>query len=132
MWNNFGIRELKNGIISEFASSKLENIVYIELLRRYANRYFDIYYYKQSSKSKEVDFVVCDKSVPLLLIQVAYDIDNPKTLKRETSALIASSEQLKCNNLLLLSDTESKELNINGKTIQVKSVIEWLLEAPEL
>lgn len=70
--------------------------------------------------------------MPQLLIQVAYDIDNPKTLKRETSALIASSEQLKCNNLLLLSDAESKELNINGKTIQVKSVIEWLLETPEL
>lgn len=121
-----------NSLTTENIGWKLENIVYIELLRRYANRYFDIYYYKQSSKSKEVDFIVCDKSVPQLLIQVAYDIDNPKTLKRETSALIASSEQLKCNNLLLLSDTESKELNINGKTIQVKSVIEWLLETPEL
>ena len=122
----------ENSLTTENIGWKLENIVYIELLRRYANRYFDIYYYKTSSNSKEVDFVVCDKSVPVLLIQVAYDIENPKTFKRETSALIASSDKLKCNNLLLLSYTESNNIIINEKTIKIKSIIEWLLESPEL
>ena len=72
-----------NAFASENIGWRLENIVYIELLRRCSNNFLDIYYYKANSRSKEVDFVVCNQNKTVELIQVAYDIDNVKTYNRE-------------------------------------------------
>ena len=35
-----------------------------------------------------MDFVVCDKGKAIEFIQVAYEIDSPKTYERETSSLV--------------------------------------------
>ena len=77
-----------NAFASENIGWRLENVVYIELLRRCSNNYLDIYYYKANSRSKEVDFVVCNQNKTVELIQVAYDIDNVKTYNREVWSLI--------------------------------------------
>jgi predicted AAA+ superfamily ATPase len=105
----------------------MENIVYIELLRRAAPLFHDIYYYKPSSRNKEVDFVVCEQGHIIDLIQVSYSIDAPKTLKRETDALIQASEKLHCNNLTLITRSETRDEVIDGKTIHIINIIEWLL-----
>ena len=62
---------------------RLENVVFIELLRRCSYDFRDIYYYKAHPRAKEVDFVVCDKDRALELIQVAYEIDTPEILQPE-------------------------------------------------
>ena len=106
---------------------RLENIVYIELLRRAANYFRDIYFYKPTSQSKEVDFVICEQNNVMELIQVAYDIDSHKAFTRETSALLKASEQLHCNNLALIAFTNTRDVERDGKTIHIYSAIDWLL-----
>ena len=117
-----------NAFASENIGWRLENIVYIELLRRCSNNFLDIYYYKANSRSKEVDFVVCNQNKTVELIQVAYDIDNVKTYNREVSSLINASTQLHCDNLSLIAFTNTRDIELQGKTIHIISAIEWLLE----
>jgi hypothetical protein len=106
---------------------RLENVVYIELLRRCANEFLDIYYYRPSSRQKEVDFVICNQDRVVELIQVAYEIDTDKTFKRETSALLQAADALRCETLTLIAFSQSREVTFGTKTIRVFSAIDWLL-----
>lgn len=117
-----------NSMAADNIGWRLENVILIELLRRCSNEYLDVYFYKPGPHGKEIDFVVCDKSKTLELIQVAYDIDSPKAFKRETTALVAASAPLRCDSLTLISFSESRDVEIAGKTIHIKSAIDWLLE----
>lgn len=116
-----------NSMAAENIGWRLENVIYIELLRRCASDFLDVYYFKQASTGKEVDFVICDKNEALELIQVSYDIDSKKTYERETSSLVAASGLLKCDNLTLIAFADTRDVTINGKTIHIKSALEWLL-----
>ena len=116
-----------NAMIAENIGWRVENVVYIELLRRAAHNFLDVYYFKPASRAKEVDFAVYDKGTAVELIQVAYDIGSPKTYNREISSLINASNYLHCNNLTLVSFTDTKDVEIEGKTIHIRSAIEWLL-----
>lgn len=107
---------------------RLENVVYIELLRRCARKFFDIYYYKPTSRAKEVDFVVCDRNHPEELIQVSYDIEHPKTFKRETASLIKAANELNCSKLKIITFSHSNQIEMEGKTIQILSAIDWLTQ----
>ncbi len=117
----------ENSMAAENIGWRLENAVFVELLRRCANDYLDIYYYRPSAKGKEVDFVVCDKNRAQMLVQVSYDIDAPKTFKRETSALASAASALDCENLLLIAFAESRDVEIEGRTIHIRSAIDWML-----
>jgi len=123
---------LQNNRENSFAAAnigwRLENVVFIELLRRCANNYLDIYYYKANPRAKEVDFVICNQDIATELIQVAHEIDNEKTFKRETSALVKASTTLHCDKLTLIAFTATREENIQGKNIHIVSAIEWLLK----
>lgn len=117
-----------NSFAAENIGWRLENVIYIELLRRCTNDFLDIYYYKESPRSKEVDFVVCNQDKAVELIQVAYDIDNQKTFYRETSSLIKASTKLHCDNLTLIAFTQTRDEEIDGKCIKILSATDWLLK----
>lgn len=117
----------ENSMAGENIGWRLENVVYIELLRRCAYDFRYVYYYKAHPRAKEVDFVVCDKDQALELIQVAYEIDTPKSYNRETFALIQAAGPLRCDNLTLIAFSPTRDVEINGKTIHIVSAIEWLL-----
>lgn len=117
----------ENSFAPENIGWRLENVVYIELLRRCSNDFMDIYYYKTSPRSKEVDFVICNQDKAVELIQVAYDIDNEKTFCRETSSLVKASTALRCDKLTLIAMTTTREVVVEGRSIHVYSAIEWLL-----
>lgn len=117
-----------NSFAAENIGWRLENVIYIELLRRCTNDFLDIYYYKESPRSKEVDFVVCNQDKAVELIQVAYDIDNQKTFYRETSSLIKASAKLHCDNLTLIAFTQTRDEEIDGKCIKILSATDWLLK----
>lgn len=105
---------------------RLETIVYIELLRRYKNMNYDIYYYAE--QSYEVDFVICENNMVMQLIQVSYDISSPTTFKREVKALSKAGAKLKCNNMLLLSlYTDFPSNSANENNIKVQDVVSWLI-----
>lgn len=116
-----------NVLAPENLGWRLENVVFIELLRRNAQDSPDIFYYKPSPRAKEVDFVVCEQSKAVELIQVAYDIDSAKAFERETSSLIKASAALSCNHLTLIAFTQTRDVEIEGNTIHVVSALEWLL-----
>ena len=117
----------ENSMAGENIGWRLENIVYIELLRRCAHDFRDVYYYKANPRAKEVDFVVCDKDKTLELIQVAYEIDTQKSWNRETSALLQAAGPLNCDNLILIAFSPTRDVKIDGKTIHIISAIDWLL-----
>lgn len=116
-----------NALAPENLGWRLENVVYIELLRRCSGQFLDVYYFKPYPKAKEVDFVVCNKGKALELIQVAYEIDTPKTYERETSSLVRASESLHCDQLTLIAMTPTRDVIKDGKTIHIISVLEWLM-----
>ena len=118
-----------NVLAPENLGWRLENVVYIELLRRCAYDCLDIYYHKPSPRAKEIDFVVCDQNKAVELIQVAYDIDSVKAYDRETSSLIKASAALSCNSLTLIAFTQTRDVEIEGKTIHIISALEWLLNS---
>lgn len=117
-----------NSFAAENIGWRLENVIYIELLRRCTNDFLDIYYYKESPRSKEIDFVLCNQDKAVELIQVAYDIDNQKTFYRETSSLIKASAKLHCDNLTLIAFTQTRDEKIDGKCIKILSATDWLLK----
>lgn len=116
-----------NVLAPENLGWRLENVVFIELLRRCAHDFYDVYYYKPDARAKEIDFVVCDKNKALDLIQVAYEIDSPRAYDRETSSLVKASDALSCNNLTLIAFSQTRDIEMSGKTIHIISALEWLL-----
>ena len=106
---------------------RLENVVYIELLRRCAPLFHDVYYYKPSSRDKEVDFVVCNGNTPVALYQVAFSLSQPKTYRREVSALIKGAKDLHCESLTIITLDEGRTVVEDGYTIRIVSAVDWLL-----
>lgn len=104
-----------------------ENVVAIELKRR--NK--EVYYW-QGQQKEEVDFAVKEGMKIKQLIQVCYDISNFETKKREVRALVKASKELKCKNLIVITEEHEKEEAVDwfGTKRKVKFIPlwKWLLE----
>lgn len=116
----------ENAMEGENLGWRLETIIYTELLKRYRPQECDIYYYEEASG--EADFIVCRGKSVIQIIQVSYDISSPKTLKRELKGLLLASKNTGCNNLLLITNSDEKDIVKDGKTINVVPAYAWLLE----
>jgi len=101
----------------------IENIVFIELKRRSKG---DLFYYKSTS-GREIDFIIKEGKKVSELIQVCYMLDDFVTKEREVKALLQGSEELKCDNLLIITwDYEAVEI-VSGKNVRYVSLCKWLL-----
>ena len=115
-----------NGIISILAmdvdTSLLENMVAMELLRRYGLEE-QVFFY---NKNVEVDFYIPDAATA---IQVSY---NPKksdeTWERESTALIKLSKVLDCKRLIILTYELEENIELKGLNIEVIPVWKWLID----
>lgn len=105
---------------------RLETIVYIELLRRYKSRGYDIYYF--SERSGECDFLVCEGRTAILAVQVSYDISSPKTRRREIAGLLLAAKKTGCRNLLLLTDHEYEDISAENMEIAIRPAYGYLLD----
>lgn len=104
-----------------------ENIVCIELFRKKAINYnMEVYYWKDHQQ-REVDFVVKQGLKVKQLIQVCYDIEDYDTKKRELKALLKASKELKCKNLLIITEDKEGEETIKNKKIKYIPLWKWLL-----
>lgn len=112
--------------LSENRGRLLENLVFIELLRRGYNTQQTLFYYR-TRNNKEVDFICRNMHKIETLIQVSYDLRNSKTYKREISSLVEASGELKCSNLLLLTWDDEKIVVDNDVSIIIKPIWKWLL-----
>lgn len=116
----------RNGVINGLNLGwKLENILYVELLRRNKTLFYDIFYYREQY---EIDFVICEGNNVRELIQVSADISSAKTYYREISALCRASSDLKCERLILITMNENRMLEIENHSIKIISIIDWLLQ----
>ncbi len=106
---------------------QLENMVFIELLRRGYDLKKSLFYYR-TSNDKEVDFVIRDGRKVTSLIQVSYDISKTKTRERELDALVKASEELKCDNLMLITWNHDGSVEYKGKSIRIISMDKWFIE----
>ena len=93
----------------------LENIVYLELLRRG----YKVYVGKQDNK--EVDFV-CENKKGNIYIQVAYTLRDENTLKRELNSLQAIKDNYP--KYLLTMDND---IDVDYDGILKTNVLKWLL-----
>jgi predicted AAA+ superfamily ATPase len=105
------------------AGWRLENIVFIELLRRRYESQYDIHYFKSHF---EIDFVVSSGFRVIELIQVCLDISSVKTMNREIRALVNGSKLLKCDTLTLITLGYSQKIETDDRTINIVSVFDWL------
>ncbi len=108
---------------------RMENVVALELrrIREYENILLKSFYYK-SADGKEVDFIITKASNVHQLIQVCADLSNFTTKEREVKALLKASKELKCNNLLIITQDEEGEEKIKGQKIKYTPLWKWLLE----
>ncbi|MDD5673183.1 MAG: DUF4143 domain-containing protein [Chitinivibrionales bacterium] len=108
-----------------------ENIAAIELHKKQLKGELEIFFWKNRD-NHEVDFLIKQDNAVRQLIQVCWDISNTKTREREVRALLTAGSELKCKNLLLLTDhVEGKEQHAwFGKSgnIELKPLWKWLLE----
>ena len=106
---------------SENAGKRLENLVFIELVRR-GN---EIYYH---AKKNECDFIIKEGLKITKAIQVCLILDNAVTKKREVDGLIEAMKEYKLKEGLILTLDKEEGIVVEDKKITIKPVWKWLLE----
>lgn len=113
-----GFVQSKGFNLSENLGRFLENMVFIELIRRGYDTEKTLFYYR-SRNDKETDFVTREGAHVKQLIQVCYDMSSPKTEKREVDALVECAEELNCKDLVIVTNNDERTLNKGNYTIKV-------------
>lgn len=103
----------------------MENLVFTEFLKRGLKANQTLFYYKTRNQ-KEVDFILKEGLKIKVLVQVCYQL-SPEMEKREIKSLLEASQELKCNELLVITWDTEKEKKVKGKKIKFIPLWQWLL-----
>lgn len=103
---------------------RLENVVCIELLRRYHHQNAEIFYSKDGSY--EIDFLVAKNGIVQELIQVSYQFSSDRTRQREVNALLHGAKKFNCRKLTLITFNTEEVIERDGETIIVIPATKWL------
>ena len=115
---------MDSGLLGLFGSNdptpaQLENVVAIDLIRRYGRD--NVYYYE---KNVEVDFYVPNKN---LAIQVCYELLNDKdTYERETTALARLKSHFPDARCIIATMSEETKITLDDLEIEVIPMWKWL------
>lgn len=105
-------------------SAQLENLVAIELIRRYGVE--NVYYFENNV---EIDFYVPSEK---LAIQVSMQLlDNMDTKERETRAFIKLRNFISDSKCLIITGSEEAVLDCDGIPVSVVPAWKWLLDTPK-
>ncbi|MFN4133479.1 MAG: ATP-binding protein [Candidatus Hadarchaeales archaeon] len=121
------------GVINRFANFSenlgrlAENIVYLELKRRFEAPRHEIFYWKDHQQ-REVDFVIKEGLRVKQLLQVCWDPTDEKTKKREVAGLVKTMEEFRLKEGLVITEDFEGEEEVDGKQIVYKPLWKWLLE----
>ena len=110
--------------VSDNLGRLLENQVFIELVRRGYDVERTMFYYR-SRNDKEVDFVLRKGAHIERLVQVCYDMSNPKTEKREVDSIVECAGELKCDNLVIVTNNDKRTIEKDGYKIDVVPISEF-------
>lgn len=123
-----------NGFVSAKAVQRspdtgkfMENLVFMELVKRGKQPNKDLFYYR-TRNDREVDFILKQGTAVEELIQVTYQTDNPETEKRETKALVEAAGETNCSKLTLVTWNEKRTLKKDKVVIEIVPLTEWLLK----
>lgn len=100
----------------------LENLVFLQLKRQRQ----EIFYYK-TKDDLEVDFVLRRDGKIAEIIQVADNLSNLPTRSREIKSIQEAMNELNIKRGIILTMDESDEVKLQGKTITIMPVYQWLL-----
>ncbi|MEI7981081.1 MAG: DUF4143 domain-containing protein [Bacteroidota bacterium] len=106
----------------------LENMVFIELVRRGYHTGIDLFYYK-TRNDREIDFICRQEGHTESAIQVSYDITDRKTLDREIASLLEAAAELQPTRLVLLTWQSTEVKRDDG--IEIIPVGKWLTDHQE-
>jgi len=120
------MNQRENAFAGENLGHRLETIVLIHLMRKCKMENLDVYYLNE--RSGECDFVVCKGNKAVQAIQVSYDISAEKTRTREIKGVLLAAKHTGCENLLLLTDHEFNNTDIDGHKIKIQPVYDWALK----
>ncbi|MGN0342747.1 MAG: DUF4143 domain-containing protein, partial [Roseburia sp.] len=102
-------------------SAQLENLVAIELIRRYGVE--NVFFFENNV---EIDFYVPSEK---LAIQVSMQVlDNMDTKERETRAFVKLNNFIPDSRCLLITNSEEGTLKCDGTKVEVIPIWKWLLE----
>lgn len=101
----------------------MENLVAIELRKREMRGEVEIFFWR-GAENEEVDFVVRQDLKVAALIQVCLDVSDPGTRSREVRALVRAGHELKCRNLVIL--TEEAETEESAQWFGMKGNIRYV------
>ncbi|MEM3555965.1 MAG: ATP-binding protein [Candidatus Micrarchaeia archaeon] len=111
---------------SENIGRIIENAVALELRRRQSFiPTLEVYYWKGNG-GKEVDFVVKNRG-KLQLIQACRSVEKAEVKKREIQALLKASNELKCNNLVVVTEDYEGSERVKKKEVKFIPLWRWLL-----
>ena len=110
--------------VTENLGRLLENQVFIELVRRGYDTEKTMFYYR-SRNDKEVDFVLRQGAHIERLVQVCYDMNGPKTEKREVDAIVECAGELKCDNLTIVTYDDERTIEKDGYKINVVPIAKF-------
>lgn len=99
-----------------------ETAVFLELKRRNT----EVYYWKNPD-GHEVDFIIKEGQEIGGLIQVAWDVRDEITRRREERALVCAMEELNVNEGMILTEDEENVIEKNEKVIKYMPIWKWLL-----
>ena len=101
-------------------SAQLENLVAIELIRRYGVE--NVYFFENNI---EIDFYIPSKN---LAIQVSMQVlDHIDTRERETRAFVKLNNFIPDSKCILITNSEETILDCEGIRIEVTPIWKWLL-----
>jgi len=109
----------------------MENMVFIELVRRGIKPNRELFYYK-TRNNREVDFMVKNGTKVVELIQVCYEAKNLEVEQREVNALLEASKELKVKKLIILTWDDKRQIEQDGVSVCFKPLWEWLLKEDQV
>ena len=123
-----GLRSVYGFRFSQDKGKMLENSVFLGLKHKQTkNPLMEIFYW-QDRQQKEVDFVIKEGRKTKELIQVCVELKDFKTEKREINSLLKAGQELKCKNLLIITDDYEQEERIKKQKIIFRPFWQWALE----
>lgn len=123
-----------NGIMGEISPEPMnnrgrlmENTVAVELLKNSRNSWSEVFYWKDY-QGREVDFVIKNNREIVKLIQVTFATSREAIQERELRSLISASDELRCDNLLVITWDYESSTEVQGKKIVFVPLWRWLLK----
>ena len=118
---DIGLNNATEFKFSDDIGKSLENAVFLELKRNYT----EIFYYRDNNS--ECDFIVNEQNKIIQAIQVAYDISDVNTRKREIKGLLNACKNFNLDTGVIITYDSEDEYIEDDVKIQIIPFYKWVI-----